>query len=83
MVQPVQVLGLFRGLLRAAHKMDNYNFRAHALRKVRVTFRESKALAPYEASASYIAGVEQLALLRRQSTISMLFPETQSIMQKV
>ena len=78
---PKNVLSLYRVMLRNANKMQNYNFRSHAARRVKVAFLEGKNLSPSEADAKYKAGLEQLGILKRQAIISNLFPETQSIMQ--
>lgn len=37
-------LSLFRSLLREARKVDNYNFREHAIRRVRVGFQMNRNL---------------------------------------
>ena len=78
----MEALALYRGLLRHAGRMQNYNFRAHALRRVRVSFREARLLPAAQAAARYQAGLGDLALMKRQAAISALFPEPESIMQQ-
>jgi len=63
--------------------MDNYNFRAHAVRRVKGGFRENAGLpsASSEAMSKFVWGQEQLKVIERQSIIGQLFPEDKSIMQ--
>jgi hypothetical protein len=61
--------------------MDNYNFRAHAMRKISVEFHQSRALAGEALEQKFVHGSEQLQVIRRQRIISELFPEGTSIMQ--
>ena len=59
------VLGLLRGLLRAAGHMEDYNFRAYAQRRVVLGFREHRALSGEALAAEYKDGVQQLEMLKR------------------
>lgn len=69
-----EVLGLYKQLLERAYKFDNYNFREFAKRKVIDSFREKKSLNNEEQiKASYNEGINQLAMLQRQTTISRMF----------
>lgn len=78
-----QALGLFRSLLRESKRISNYNFRNHALRRVREEFRASASLETPEDVASRLAfGEEQLQLVRRQATISQLYPQEKHVLDK-
>lgn len=79
----MDVIRLYRSLLRSSSKMHNYNFRSHATRKVRASFREHISLADISAiQTAYEKGLEQLQLVRRQSVISGMFPDMASVMEK-
>lgn len=77
----VQVLSLYRHMLRQATKMTNYNFRAHALRRIGFEFHSNKNLPAQEVDAKVVFARGQLNLLRRQSALSNLYPERDSIME--
>ncbi|OBA21471.1 hypothetical protein METBIDRAFT_42728 [Metschnikowia bicuspidata var. bicuspidata NRRL YB-4993] len=69
-----QILSLYRQLLSKAAKFDNYNFREHAKRRVQDSFREHKALKDeLKITAFYNEGVDNLAMLTRQTAISQMF----------
>lgn len=74
MVDSKQVLRLYKQLLERACKFDNYNFREHAKRRVNALFKEHKDLKdPQEISKFYNDGIDNLALLTRQTTISQMY----------
>ena len=81
MASRTQVLALYRSLLREATHIDNYNFRLHALRKVKGEFRESTALSGADIGSKFAGGREQLESLRRQRIVSQLYPEGSNIME--
>lgn len=72
---------LYRGLLRAGKGFTNYNFRDYALRLVREDMRTGSQLSGAEAEAAYRRGRTQLDMLRRQSTVSQLFPQEKHSME--
>lgn len=81
-ITPVTTRGLYRDLLRAARGFSNYNFREYALRLVREDFRAGSALtSPTEVTNAYQQGRVQLEALRRQSTISTMFPQDKHSME--
>lgn len=75
----VQVLSLYRSLMREGRGLVNYNFRDHARRRINFGFREFRKAEPAVALEKYRFGVEQLALLKRQAIISQLYPEDDSV----
>lgn len=77
----MQVLSLYRHMLRQATKMTNYNFRAHALRRIGFEFHSNKNLPEQKIEDKVVFARSQLDLLRRQSALSNLYPERGSIME--
>ena len=76
-------IGLYRDLLRAARGFNNYNFREYALRRVREDVREGSTLSGDDAlQLAYERGRQQLAMLRRQSAISAMFPQERHAMEE-
>ena len=60
--------------MNKAYKFDNYNFREYTKRKVHDTFKATKGVSNQEeVSKLYNEGINQLALLTRQTTISQLY----------
>jgi hypothetical protein len=77
-----RALGLFRQLMRASRGFTNYNFREYALRRVRTGFREGAAAADGAASLKLVhEGERQLELVRRQATISQLYPQASHVLE--
>ena len=79
----IDVLRLYRSLLRNSSKIQNYNFRNHASRKIMASFRESIAVADASAiDTAYEQGLKQLQLVERQSLISRMYPDMTSVMER-
>mmetsp|Transcript_14521 Transcript_14521/g.24831 ORF Transcript_14521/g.24831 Transcript_14521/m.24831 type:complete len:84 (+) Transcript_14521:158-409(+) len=74
-------LSLFRSLLREAKKVDNYNFRQYAIRRVKVGFQINRDLTGNEADLAFREGEEQLDILRRQVVLGGLYPSAKSVME--
>lgn len=69
-----EVLSLYKSLLSKSFKFDNYNFREYSKRRVVDEFKANKALkSPEEITKFYNAGIDQLAMLTRQTTISQMY----------
>lgn len=69
-----QVLSLYKQLLSKAQKFDNYNFREYAKRRVHDAFKENKNLKEDDKIVAFFnEGVDNLALLSRQTAISQMF----------
>jgi len=67
--------------MRQAKRMNDYNFRSYAIRRVRAGFDRNLLLEGDAARAALKEGEEQLAMLTRQSAISRLYPSAQSVME--
>jgi len=75
------VLGLFRSLLRQAGRLEDYNFRSYAKRRVALGFQEGRSSSGEEAAREYRDGVKNLEMLKRQALISHLYPSKRSVME--
>ena len=81
-VSPAASVALYRDLLRAAKGFTNYNFREYACRRVRESMRENVSLSDGAAiHRAYAEGRVQLDMLRRQATVSALFPQERHAME--
>ncbi|KAL7443274.1 hypothetical protein ACHAXM_008830 [Skeletonema potamos] len=74
-------ISLFRSLLREAKKVDNYNFRSYAIRRVKLGFQVNRNLAGNEADLALREGQENLDILRRQVVLGSLYPSARSVME--
>ncbi|OSX68337.1 hypothetical protein BU14_2978s0001 [Porphyra umbilicalis] len=70
-VSRTDIVRLYRALLTAGRGFADYNFRAHARRRVVETFREERD--PGSVAEAYAFGVNQLGVVRRQATISRMY----------
>ncbi|KAK6461858.1 hypothetical protein DFJ63DRAFT_204600 [Scheffersomyces coipomensis] len=69
-----QILGLYKQLLERAAKFDNYNFREYSKRKIVDSFKEHKSLKEEKDIVDfYNKGIDSLAQLKRQTTVSQMF----------
>jgi len=69
--------------MRQATQMNDYNFRAYSIRRIRTGFEKNRLLEGDAAQSAFREGKEQLACLTRQSTISRLYPSARSVMDAV
>ena len=83
MTSKTQSLALFRSLLRTAGKINNYNFRKHAMRRTKSCFQESRVLASDEAATKYAWGMDQLKLMERVQVLGTLYPDENTVMQSL
>ncbi|EEQ38392.1 hypothetical protein EJF18_30762 [Clavispora lusitaniae] len=69
-----QILTLYKQLLGKAQKFDNYNYREYTKRRVHDAFKEHKNLKEEDKITEFFnEGVDNLAMLNRQTTISQMF----------
>lgn len=75
-------IGLYRQMLRAAKRFNNYNFREYALRRTREDFRKNKTASDVNVIASLIQEAKRdLEVLERQSVINSLYARQHSILE--
>ncbi|CAG9794269.1 unnamed protein product [Diatraea saccharalis] len=73
-VSKMQVLSLYKLLMREAQKFPSYNFRSYALRRVKDAFKENKSLTDQKIiNKEYDFGIENLVIIRRQVIIGHLY----------
>ncbi|ODV98195.1 hypothetical protein PACTADRAFT_185377 [Pachysolen tannophilus NRRL Y-2460] len=78
------VLALYRSFLRNASKFGNYNFRSYFLRKTRDTFRENKNITDKEQIDKFFKQSQlDLAILKRQATISQMYHFDKTVVEKL
>ena len=78
-ISKVQVLSLYRLMLRNASKILNYNFREHAYRRITEEFLRNKAIEPTLLVTEYKRGLTQLESIRRIVILNSLYPESASV----
>ncbi|CAK7232420.1 hypothetical protein SBRCBS47491_008262 [Sporothrix bragantina] len=70
----LQVLSLYRQLLRQAQQFPAYNFREYALRRTRDAFREHKAETdPRRVQELVQQGIKDLQMMKRQTTMGNFY----------
>ncbi|KAG6955437.1 hypothetical protein JG688_00011880 [Phytophthora aleatoria] len=84
MASSSSVLRLYHEMLRNAAKLETYNFRAYATRRVKEDFRKNKALkaGSLEQEEALDFAREQANVLYRQMVVSKLYPpHVKSVME--
>ena len=77
----IEFLSLYRGLLKQANLFDNYNFKNHAVRRIKYEFKSNVTLSDNQLKEKFDFGKTELESLKRQTVISLLYPEEKSVMQ--
>jgi hypothetical protein len=77
------VLHLYKKMLREAQQLTDYNFREHALRRIKAGFRKDSTLTDLAAMAKYAWGLGQLGVIRRSVAIGKLYPSRKKVVEKV
>lgn len=67
-------------MIRQAKRFDDYNFRHHALRRIKYGFRQHMGRTD-DISPIYNDGLRQLEVLKRQAILGKLYPETSSVLE--
>jgi len=76
-------VSLYRQLLREAEKIDSYNFRMYAQRKIRDTYRENRKLNDFEAIEKEMQyAKDSLELIRRQVIIGHLYSSEKLVIEQ-
>ena len=78
-ISKLQVLDLYRKLLRSAKNIAHYNFREHAIRRVRYEFLENRGINAEQVKGKYEWGIDQLKMLRRLESMSNLYHSENSV----
>ena len=82
MASRTSVLTLYRQILRESKSVADYNFREYALRRVREEVREASTISGADAiTLAYQQGRQQLLMVRRQASISSMFPQDKHAME--
>mmetsp|Transcript_17102 Transcript_17102/g.26640 ORF Transcript_17102/g.26640 Transcript_17102/m.26640 type:complete len:96 (-) Transcript_17102:401-688(-) len=79
----IEVLHLFRGIIKYGKMIKDYNFREYALRRTRDGFRSNQSLQGEELSKVYSNGLNQFEIVRRQALIGQLYPSETSVMESI
>ncbi|KAK9447584.1 uncharacterized protein V1518DRAFT_407107 [Limtongia smithiae] len=75
-------LALYRSMLRTSRLFSDYNFREYALRRTRDAFRAHRDAADPRAVETFLNEAEsQLALLKRQTTISQMYQSQKLVVE--
>ncbi|KAG6522033.1 hypothetical protein ZIOFF_019167 [Zingiber officinale] len=79
----VEVLSLFRSLLRTASKFADYNIREYAKRRTIDGFRDNRGLSdPSSVALAFADGKSQFEVVKRQVTVYSLYaPKVKSVME--
>nr|GMC92420.1 LYR motif-containing protein 4 [Ipomoea batatas]GMD92432.1 LYR motif-containing protein 4 [Ipomoea batatas] len=79
----LQVLSLFRSLLRTARDFPDYNMREYTKRRTMDAFRQNKALSDSSLVAAALSdGKAQLEIAKRQAFVYGLYaPKIKSVME--
>ena len=77
-----EVLALYRQLFRAGNRIQDYNMKEYAKRRIKRSFQDNRVLEkPDDIVKSYNTGKKDLEMLTRQSIMSQLYPSNPSVMQ--
>ncbi|VDP96025.1 unnamed protein product [Echinostoma caproni] len=76
-----QAKKLYEELLHESGKFQDYNFRAYFTRKVRKSFGEMETMEEPQLAKALKKNEELLAVLRRQTTLSHLYPTKKTLLE--
>lgn len=77
------VIKLYRALLRHGGKFADYNFREYAVRRTRHAFATAKTETdPAVIKQAYYDGLNTLAVVKRQSSISQMFAAAPTVLEQ-
>ncbi|KAM8967821.1 LYR motif-containing protein 4 [Pelodytes ibericus] len=70
----LQVLALYKILLRESQRFSSYNYRTYAIRKIRDAFREKKNVDDFHEIQTLVhRAKENLNVIKRQVTIGQMY----------
>ncbi|CAH0552231.1 unnamed protein product [Brassicogethes aeneus] len=80
----VQVINLYRSLIRESKKIPAYNFRNYAVRKIRDTFKENKGLTdPNRISQQIAEAQKNLEVIKRQALIGQMYSTDKLVIETI
>ncbi|XP_023935193.1 LYR motif-containing protein 4B [Bicyclus anynana] len=83
-ITKIQVLSLYKSLIKESKKFANYNFRSYALRRVRDAFRESKSITdPKLLKKEFEYGKENLEIIKRQVIVGDMYQTEKLVIENV
>lgn len=78
-----ETLSLYRSLLRSGSRLAAYNFREYALRRTRDAFRANKDLDDFRETQNLLQkGYKELAILKRQASISQMYAADKLVVEQ-
>ncbi|XP_059058934.1 LYR motif-containing protein 4B [Achroia grisella] len=73
-VTKLQILSLYKTLMRESQKFPNYNFRSYALRRVRDAFKDAKNISdPKLVNKEFVYAKESLDVIKRQVIVGNMY----------
>ncbi|XP_055610399.1 protein bcn92-like [Uranotaenia lowii] len=82
-ISRMKVLSLYRQLIRESQKFTSYNFRNYALRRIRDSFRDNKALNDSALIENQLQfGQKNLEMIRRQVLVSQLYQTDKLVIEQ-
>ncbi|XP_063835733.1 LYR motif-containing protein 4B [Ostrinia nubilalis] len=83
-VTKMQILSMYKLLMRESQKFPNYNFRSYALRKVQDAFRANKTLSdPKLVKKEFDYAKENLGIIRRQVVIGDMYSTEKLVIENI
>ncbi|KAK9869245.1 hypothetical protein WA026_002995 [Henosepilachna vigintioctopunctata] len=80
----IEVLNLYKYMLKEAKKIPAYNFRNYALRRIKDSFRENKNIDDPDLISSCIAEARKnLDILRRQVVIASMYSTEKLVIEHI
>ncbi|XP_026465475.1 LYR motif-containing protein 4-like [Ctenocephalides felis] len=79
----MEILKLYKMILRESQKISAYNYRMYAIRRVRDAFRENKNLTDKKSIDLQLQfGAKNLEIIKRQALIGNMFDSTKLVIEK-
>ncbi|XP_004926782.1 LYR motif-containing protein 4 [Bombyx mandarina] len=83
-IPKIQILSLYKLLLRESQKFPNYNFRAYALRRIRDAFKDNKNVSDVKiVKKEFEFGKENLNVIRRQAAIGNMYKTEKLVIENL
>ncbi|KAJ0170128.1 hypothetical protein K1T71_014056 [Dendrolimus kikuchii] len=83
-VTKMQILSLYKSLMRESQKFSNYNFRSYAVRRVRDAFKDSKTLSDPKLIKQELSFAKaNLNIIRRQVIIGDMYKTDKLVIENL